>query len=232
LLAKQFHILGQLRQHASNQEKEGWGMAYLQPVDYPNYGLPAGTTADWITAATALINSYCRRPDLNVIQYTERLRLTSGSQAVLLSYLPLAPLGSATSPIVSIEGRYARPRRGELPNEPLSEIALAFSLPGQWAAIDPNSVDFDLNTGELALPWNMLGLPYNEVSVTYTAGLVTIGDDVKTACAQIVRNAQSTPALNASKTKIDTMQMQYFSSSLVDETVQVWLRPYIANRLG
>ena len=54
-------------------------MAYLQPADYPNYGLPAGTTADWITAATALINSYCRRPDLNVIQYTERLRLAERS---------------------------------------------------------------------------------------------------------------------------------------------------------
>jgi len=26
--------------------------------------------------------------------------------------------------------------------------------------------------------------------------------------------------------------MQYFSSSLVDETVQAWLRPYVANRLG
>jgi len=116
-------------------------MAYLQPADYPNYGLPAGTTADWITAATALINSYCRRPDLNVIQYTERLRLTSGSQTVLLSYLPLAPLGTATTPIVSIEGRYTRPRRGELPNEPLLEIALAFSLPGQWTPIGPKSVD-------------------------------------------------------------------------------------------
>jgi hypothetical protein len=207
-------------------------MAYLQPADYPNYGLPIGTTADWITAATALINSYCRRPDLNVIQYTERLRITSDSQTVLLSYLPLSPLGAVTSPIVSIEGRYAKPRRGELSNDPLLEIAFAFSLPGQWAAIDPNSVDFDLNTGELTLPWNMLGLPYSEISVTYTAGLATIGDDVKTACAQIVRNAQSTPALNASKIKIDTMQMQYFSSSLVDETVQAWLRPYIANRLG
>ena len=207
-------------------------MAYLQPVDYPNFGLPAGTTTDWITAATALINSYCRRPDLNVIQYTERLRLISGSQTVLLSYLPLAPLGTATTPIVSMEGRYTRPRRGELPNDPLLEIALAFSLPGQWTAIDPTSVDFDPNTGELTLPWNLLGLPFNEVSVTYTAGLETISDDVKSACAQIVRNAQSTPALNASKTKIDTMQMQYFSSSLVDETVQAWLRPYIANRLG
>ena len=207
-------------------------MAYLQPADYPNYGLPAGTTADWITAATALINSYCRRPDLNVIQYTERLRLTNGSQTVLLSYLPLAPLGTATTPIVSVEGRYAKPRRGDVLAEPLFEIVTAFSLQGQWTAIDPNSVDYDSRTGELTLPWNVLGLPYNEVAVTYTAGLSMIGDDVKTACAQIVRNAQSTPALNASRTKIDTMQMQYFSSSLVDETVQAWLRPYVANRLG
>jgi hypothetical protein len=207
-------------------------MAYLQPADYPNYGLPAGTTADWITAATALINSFCRRPDLNVIQYTERLRLTSGANTVRLSYLPLAPLGIAVSPLVSMEGRYARPRRGEMVNESMLEVAWAFSLPGQWTAIDPAAVDYDPNAGELTLPWNVLGLPYNEVAVTYTAGLTTIGNDVKTACAQIVRNAQSTPALNASKTKIDTMQMQYFSSSLLDETVQAWLRPYVANRLG
>ena len=207
-------------------------MAYLQPADYQNYGLPAGTTADWITAATALINSFCRRPDLNVVEYTERLRITSGAQTVRLSYLPLAPLGAATTALVNIEGRYARPRRGEFQIEPMSEVAWAFSLPGQWASIDANSVDYDPNTGELTLPWNVLGLPYNEVMVTYTAGLAVISDDVKAACAQIVRNAQSTPALNASKTKIDTMQMQYFSSSLLDETVQAWLRPYIANRLG
>ena len=114
----------------------------------------------------------------------------------------------------------------------MSEIAWAFSLPGQWSSIDISAVDYDLNTGELDLPRNLYGLPYNEVKVTYTAGLATIGDDVKTACAQIVRNAQSTPALNASKSRIDTMQVEYFSSSLLDETVQVWLRPYIANRLG
>ena len=207
-------------------------MAYLQPADYPNYGLPTGTTPDWISAATALINSYCRRPDLNVIQYTERSRVTTGAQTVRLSYLPLTPMGTAASAIVGLEGRYARPRRGENLNGPLFEIAWAFSLPGQWTAIDPSLVDCDPNTGELTLPWNVLELPYNEVNVTYTAGLATIGDDVKSACAQIVRNAQATPALNASKTKIDTMQMQYFSSSLVDETVQAWLRPYVANRLG
>lgn len=207
-------------------------MAYLQPSDYPNYGLPPATTADWITAATALINNYCRRPDLNIIQYTERLRLTTGSQTVLLSYLPLAPLAPAPSALISIEGRYSRPRRGEVLAEPLFEIVWAFSLPGQWTSIDPATVDFDPTIGELSLPWNVLGLPYNEVMVTYTAGLAVIGDDVKTACAQIVRNAQSTPALNASKTRVDTMQMQYFSSSLVDETVQTWLRPYVASRLG
>jgi len=207
-------------------------MAYLEPADYSNYGLPDSTTADWITAATALINSYCRRPDLNVTQYTERLRIVSGSRAVRLSYLPLAPLGNASSALISIQGRYAQPRRGEAIDNALIEAACAFSLPGQWSFIDPGTVDVDPNTGELTLPWNVFGLPYNEISVTYTAGMATIGDDIKTACAQIVRNAQATPALNASKTKIDTMQMQYFSSSLLDDTVKVWLRPYVANRMG
>jgi len=207
-------------------------MAYLQPADYANYGLPAGTTPDWVTAATALINSYCRRPDLNVIEYTERLRIVSGSQTVLLSYLPLAPLAPATSPLVTIEGRYARPRRGESPEIALLEISVAFALPGTWSAIDPTTVDFDPVTGELTLPWNVLGLPYNEVMVTYTAGLATITDDVLCACAQIVKNAQAQPALNVSLSKLDTMQMRYFSSSLLDETVQAWLRPYVANRLG
>jgi hypothetical protein len=207
-------------------------MAYLEPADYSNYGLPDSTTADWITAATALINSYCRRPDLNVTQYTERLRIVSGSRAVRLSYLPLTPLGNSSSALISIQGRYAQPRRGEAIDNALIEAACAFSLPGQWSSVDPGTADVDPNTGELTLPWNVFGLPFNEIAVTYTAGLAMIGDDIKTACAQIVRNAQATPALNASKTKIDTMQMQYFSSSLVDDTVKAWLRPYIANRLG
>ena len=207
-------------------------MAYLQPADYQNYGLPAGTTADWVTAATSLINSFCRRPDLNITQYTERLRVPTGSQTVRLTYLPLAPLGAATSPLVSMQGRYAKPRRGEVIDEPLFQLAWAFSLPGQWTDIDIHSVDLDPATGELTLPWNILGLPYNEVAVTYTAGLAVIGDDIKSACAQIVRNAQATPALNASRTRIDTMQIEYFSSSLLDATVQAWLRPYVAGRLG
>ena len=207
-------------------------MPYLEPAEYASYGLPDSTSADWVTAATALINAFCRRPDLNIIQYTERLRVVSGSRSVRLTYLPLAPLGSATSPLISLDGRYAQPRRGEIAENSLLEIASQFSLGGQWTPIDSSTVDLDSVTGELMLPWNIFGLSYNEVSSTYTAGLATIGDDVKSACAQIIRNAQSTPALNASKARIDTMQMQYFSSSLLDETVRTWLRPYVANRLG
>ena len=207
-------------------------MAYLQPADYPNYGLPASTSADWITAATALINSYCRRPDLNITEYSERLRITRDAQTVHLSYLPLAPLGDAASPILGIQGRYARPRRGELADNPLFEAAWAFALPGQWTPIDQTIVDLDRNTGELSLPANLFGLPFNEIAVTYTAGLAQIGDDIKSACAQVVRNAQSTPALNARASRIDTLQMQYFSSSLLDDTVKQWLRPYVATRVG
>lgn len=207
-------------------------MPYLDPTEYESYGLPASTSEDWITAATALINSYCRRPDLAVTEYTERLRITNGAQTVRLTYLPLAPLGDAASPIVAIQARYARPRRGEPVNEPLFEAAWAFSLPGQWVAMDPATIDVDPVTGELTLPVNLLGLAYNELSVTYTAGLSAIGDDIKSACAQIVRNAQSTPALNARWAKMDTMQMQYFSSSLLDDTVKQWLRPYVATRVG
>ncbi len=207
-------------------------MAYLLPTDYENYGLPAGTTPDWVTAATALINSFCRRPDLNVTQYQERLRMASGTQRVRLSYLPLAPLGAATSPLVAMEGKYGQPRRGEVVAVPMVEAALAFSLPGQWTAIDPATVDYAADTGELTLPWNVMGLPYNEVMVTYTAGLAVIGDEVKSACAQIVRNGQAQPALNTSMTKMDTLQMKYFSSSLLDETVRALLRPYVASRMG
>jgi hypothetical protein len=207
-------------------------MPYLDPADYENFGLPASTSADWITAATALINSYCRRPDLGVTEYTERLRLTRDAQTVRLSYLPLALPGGAASPIVGMQARYARPRRGELATDPLFEAAWTFSLPGQWIALDPASIDLDQATGELTLPANLFGVPYNELSVTYTAGLTAIGDDIKSACAQIVRNAQATPALNARSSKIDTMQMQYFSSSLLDDTVKQWLRPYVATRVG
>jgi hypothetical protein len=207
-------------------------MGYLQPTQYTSYGLAADVTDDWITLATALINAHCRRPDLNPVQYTERLRLVEGSQTARLSYLPLTPVSPATSPLVSIQARYARPRRGQMVYPIQEEVLWAFSLPGAWTTIDPATVDFMADTGELIFPLNIMGLPYNEVAVIYTAGLATIPDAVLCACAQIVKNAEATPGLNVKSSKMDTMQIQYFSSTLIDATVQVMLAPYVASRLG
>jgi len=47
-----------------------------------------------------------------------------------------------------------------------------------------------------------------------------------------VKNAQATPAMNVKSSRMDTMQMQYFSGSLIDAQVQALLRPYVAERLG
>ena len=98
--------------------------------------------------------------------------------------------------------------------------------------MDPASIDFMPDTGELTLPYNVLGLPYSEVGVTYTAGCAVVPVPVKIACAQLVKNTQATPGLNVKTTKMDTMWMQYFSDLLMDAQVQQLLRPYVAMRLG
>ena len=208
-------------------------MGYLLPTDYCTFGLAADTTDDWVVAASALIDAHCRRPSLNATQYVERLRVVEGSQSVRLTYLPLALLDDAVSPLVAARARYARPRRGEIALQPMaSEVAWAFSLPGSWTTLDCMALDFVSDTGEITLPYNILGLPYNEVEVTYTAGLNVIPDGVKSACAQIVKSAQGTPALNVKSAKLDTMRMDYFASTLLDEQVKALLRPYVSCRLG
>jgi hypothetical protein len=210
-------------------------MGYLDPTEYLAYGLAADTPDDWIALASALIEAHCRRPSLLVTQYVERMRLTAGSQSVRLSYLPVAALSPATSPLVAIRVRYGRPRRGEMDQmqDPmLAQVARAFSIPGSWSALDPTAVDLNPVMGEVTFPMNLLGLNYNEVEITYTAGLGVVPPAVKFACAQIVKNAQATPALNVKSSKMDTLQMQYFSASLIDAGVESMLAPYVAQRIG
>lgn len=207
-------------------------MSYISPSEYATYGLTAETPDDWVALASALMEAHCRRPSLLVTQYIERLRLTAGSQSVHLSYLPLAPLGTAASSLVSIRVRYGRPRRGEMQDPMLAQVAWAFSIPGSWSALDLTAVDLNPVTGEVTFPMNLLGLNYNQVEVTYTAGLSAVPPAIKLACAQIVRNAQATPALNVKSSKLDTLQMQYFSGSLIDANVQSLLAPYVAQRIG
>ena len=207
-------------------------MGYLQPSQYASYGLSPDVTDDWITVASAMIDAHCRRPSLNPTQYTERLRIVQGSQTVRLSYLPLCPVAPATSPLMGIQARYTKPRRGQLVYPLQEEVLWAFSLPGSWTTVDPTTVDFVPETGELVFPLNIMGLPYNEVEVTYTAGLATIPDAVLSACALIVKNAQATPGMNVKTSRMDTMWTEYFSSSLIDASVQQLLAPWVATRLG
>lgn len=206
-------------------------MNYLDDSEYETYGLEAGTLDSWITAASALIDAHCRRATLGVQQYTERIRL-NGQSLARLTYLPLAVAEGASSPLVTMRARYALPRRGEVAGEFAYIAAVTFDLTGTWTAVNVDGIDWDSGTGEVTLPVHPLGLPYNDLEVTYTAGLAEIPGAVKCACAQLVRNAQATPALNVRSSKLDKMTMQYFSDSLLDEGVQKLLAPYVAQKVG
>jgi hypothetical protein len=206
-------------------------MNYLDTTEYLTYGLDAATDPSWVTTASAIIDAHCRRVTLGVNQYEERLKMPPELNTVRVSYLPLVAVAPATSPIVSLQGRYGIPRRGEWPFPELSlEFALVFALPGSWTAINPTSIDVWADSGELTFPINALGLFFNEVDVVYTAGLSTIPSGVKVACAQIVKNAQATPALNVKSGRLDRMRLDYFSDTLVDETVRSLLEPYVARK--
>ena len=202
-------------------------MGYLQPGEYAAYGLTTETADEWVTMASALMEAHCRRPSLLTSQYVERMRLVAGSRTFRLSYLPVA-----AGAVTGLRVRYGIARRGEVSELWLSPVAYAFGLPGSWNALDVSLVDLDLGTGEMTLGVNLFGIDYNEVEVTYQAGLAVIPDAVKFACAQIVKNAQAMPALNVKSTKMDTLQMQYFSGELVDDSVVSLLRPYVAQKVG
>ena len=206
-------------------------MNYLDATEYLAYGLEATTDSSWVTAASAIIDAHCRRVTLGVNRYQERLKMPPEMNTVRLSYLPLVAVAPATSPIVTLQGRYGIPRRGEWSFPELSmEFALVFALPGSWTTIDPSSVDIWEASGELTFPVNALGLFFNEVDVVYNAGLATIPVNVKVACAQIVKNAQITPALNVKAGSIDRMRLDYFGDTLVDENVRSLLEPYVARK--
>jgi hypothetical protein len=202
-------------------------MGYLEPGEYAAYGLTAETSDDWVAMASALIEAHCRRASLHVTSYVERVRMTAGNRTIRLSYAPVAD-GAVTG----VRVRYGQARRGEMMADWMTQVTLAFGLPGSWSALDASLVDLDTATGEMTLGSNLLGLDYNEVEVTYDAGVVVVPVAVKVACAQIVRNAQAMPALNVSRTRMDTLQMEYFSGDLLDASVRSLLRPYVALKVG
>jgi len=206
-------------------------MNYIETTEYLTYGLESATDPSWVTSASAIIDAHCRRATLGVNQYEERLKIPPELNTVRLSYLPLVTVAPATTPIMTLQGRYGIPRRGEWPFPELSlEFALVFALPGSWTTIDPESIDIWADSGELTFPVNALGLFFNEVDVVYNAGLATIPTNVKVACAQIVKNAQATPALNVKSGKMDRLRLDYFGDTLVDDNVRKLLEPYVARK--
>ncbi len=203
-------------------------MGYLLPADYVAFGLTADTADAWVTTASAMIEAYCRRPSLMSASYTERMRIPLRAQSVRLSYGPLISVDA-------VRAQYSRPGYGDDFYGDFAYqtgFAVAFALPGQWVDVDPTTLYVSLPTGEFRFPWNVMGMRYTEAEVTYTGGLTTVPNAVQVACAQIVRNAQATPGLNVKSSKMDTLQTQYFSDSLIDSQVQALLRPYVAERLG
>jgi hypothetical protein len=202
-------------------------MVYLLPADYAGFGLSAETADAWVTAASAMIDAYCRRPTLGSASYTERVRVPAERPSARLSYGPLVSVDA-------VKARYARGREAMHGFFVSLEdcVASAFALPGTWVPVDPGTLDIDSSTGEVWLGRSALGFRFSEAEVTYTAGFATVPDAVKVACAQIVRNAQSTPGLNVKSSRMDTLQTEYFSDLLLDSQVRAILRPYMAERMG
>ncbi len=208
-------------------------MSYLLPAQYQAYGLDVETPDGVVAMASALMETWCKRPTLLAAEYTERVRLIAGSQTVRLSYGPVF-----AGALVSGRVRYARPRRGDENPAPgqnglfIQQVATAFGLPGTWSVLDVTTLDVYAGTREVTLPANLFGLAYNEVELSYMAGFVAVPDQVLQACAQIVKNALAIPALNVKRSRLDTLQMEYFSGSLIDDNVASLLRPWRAERLG
>lgn len=201
-------------------------MGYLLPSDYVAYGLTADTQDSWVTAASSMIEAYCKRPTLLSASYTEYLRVSRHTQRARLSYGPLISVDA-------VQAKYARPSREFLDQQPFAlEFAEVFGLPGTWTTVDPTTLQISIPLGEFRFPWNVMGLRYAEAEVTYTAGITTVPDAVKVACAQIVKNAQATPGLNVKSSRMDTLQTQYFSDALLDSQVKAMLRPYVAERMA
>ncbi len=201
-------------------------MNYLETAEFEQYGVDAETPVAWVAAASALIDAHCRRKSLAVQEYTERVRIEPGQMEARLSFLPVENITSARV-------RYGSMRRGDgVINEMMSAVAEAFGLPGTWSALDPATLELQPETGELTLPQNTLGMFYNEIEVTYRAGLATIPEPVKAACALAVRNISSTPSLNVRASSVENAHLEYFCDEVLDANARMLLAPYVAQRVG
>ena len=202
-------------------------MVYLEPGDYVRYGLDEETPDALVAAASALVDAFCRRASLGVSTCVERLRFARDGRTLRLSYGPVIAITACRTRL-----RRLRPDRQALwPFTQLQMDAMTFGLGSAWNTMDPGTIAI-ASDGEAEVPANVLGVPMDEAEITYTAGYSTVPAPVQMACAQIVRNAQATPGLNVKRQQVDALEMDYFSSTLLDDDVRRMLQPYCATRLG
>ena len=156
-------------------------------------------------------------------QYVERMRITAGAQSVRLSYRPLVVADGKQLCFGGRAGAVCQDRGGERCRILFSRAGcLGVRTAGEAGArLSIASVDVNMSNGELTFLQNFLGLNYNEAEITYTSGFVTVPVAIKVACAQVVKNAQATPADRmCDRTGVDALQMEYFSGVLIDAQVQ------------
>jgi hypothetical protein len=217
--------------HAPQGAGEERKMAYLTGDEYALFGLEATTPDSLVSAASDLIDAHCRRNGFGIAEYIERFRV-GRSRTVRLTYLPLAAMNGALSPIVQARGRYTGMSGDWAETALAAEVAQVFATPNLWFSVPTTSLDVDIRSGEVIVSGGALSPAMSDLEVTYTAGYSEVPQAVKQACAKLVKNALATPALNVSKQKIDTMYLQYFADSLVDADVRRLLAPYVAQRLA
>ena len=99
-------------------------MGYLLPAEYEAYGLTADTPDAWVTAASAMMEAFCKRSSLAATTYVERLRVGRRSHAVQLSYAPVISISA-------LRTRFAYGRAAA--NDAFcAQAAAAFCAPGTW----------------------------------------------------------------------------------------------------
>ena len=203
---------------------------YLSTAEFVTFGLADSTDPALIRMASDLVDSFCQRASVLVSQYTERSRLPQAAPITRASYTPLAVPAGGQTPFVTLRARHGILRG---PNaDTLGEMLSPFGGPPDWVNLDPTQVDYLAATGEIWLPAGIFGVPYSEVEMTYNAGYGEVPEQVKLACAQIIRNIESHPGAKVSAAKLDRLHIEYFSGSLLDEDVRRLLAPYVAMRLN
>jgi hypothetical protein len=206
------------------------GNLYLTTAEFPAYALADSTDPALIAVASDLVDSYCQRTSLLVTQYTERNHLPQGASVTRVTYTPLVVPQGQQTPFGQLRARYGRP---SAPNSGLfPEIIVPMSGPSQWVALDPTQVDYNAASGEVWLPAGNFGLPWTEVELTYNAGYSTPPEAAKLACAQIIRNIESHPAVCVRGAQLDRLQLEYFAASLLDEDTRRLLAPFVAVRFN